>query len=350
MSQSYRQLRLDEREAIFRMKDARLPVSRIAERLGRHPSTIYRELRRNFFFDEDSYFRGYFPSVAHKLASDRRVPGRKLARNPELASYVIDGLHRCWSPEQIAGRLRFACQNDLRVSHETIYQYVYGMEGKRQELYRLLPWSRRRRRPRRGRKPRGLQIPLANGIDQRPADIAERETFGHWEGDLVQFRKVYGKANLTSLVERKSRYAVLWRNPSRSSAGVMAGIDRQLAPLPPVLRRTVTFDRGTEFAAYPTLHRKLGINSYFCEPRAPWQKGGVENFNGRLRRFLPSDTDIAALDEAAIEAISNRINRTPRKCLGYRTPEEVLMDQIAMHTASSSSPPGVGLAPPQVKC
>jgi IS30 family transposase len=337
MSQCYRQLRLDEREAIFRMKDARLPVSRIAERLGRHPSTIYRELRRNFFFDEDSYFRGYFPSVAHKLASDRRVPGRKLARNPELASYVIDGLHRCWSPEQIAGRLRFACQNDLGVSHETIYQYVYGVEG-------------RRRRPRRGRKPRGLQIPLANGIDQRPADIAERETFGHWEGDLVQFRKVYGKANLTSLVERKSRYAVLWRNPSRSSAGVMAGIDRQLAPLPPVLRRTVTFDRGTEFAAYPTLHRKLGINSYFCEPRAPWQKGGVENFNGRLRRFLPSDTDIAALDEAAIEAISNRINRTPRKCLGYRTPEEVLMDQIAMHTASSSSPPGVGLAPPQVKC
>jgi IS30 family transposase len=145
MSHCYRQLRLDEREAIFRMKDARLPVSRIAERLGRHPSTIYRELRRNFFFDEDSYFRGYYPSVAHKLASDRRVPGRKLVRNPELASYVIDGLHRCWSPEQIAGRLRFACQEDLRVSHETIYQYVYGTEGMRQELYRLLPWSRRRR-------------------------------------------------------------------------------------------------------------------------------------------------------------------------------------------------------------
>ena len=296
MSHCYRQLLLDEREALFRMKDAKLPVSRIAERLGRHPSTIYRELHRNFFYDEDSYYCGYFPSVAHKLASDRRVPGRKLARNPALASYVIDGLHRCWSPEQIAGRLRFGCQNGLRVSHETIYQYVYGVEGKRQEHYRLLPWSRRRRRPRRGRKPRGLQIPLANGIDQRPADIAERVDFGHWEGDLVQFRKVYGKANLTSLVERKSRYAVLWRNPSRSSAGVMAGIDRQLAPLPPVLRRTVTFDRGTEFAAYPSLHRKLAMDSYFCEPRSPWQQGGVENFNGRLRRFLPSDTDIAVLD------------------------------------------------------
>ena len=246
--------------------------------------------------------------------------------------------------------MRIACQDDLRVSHETIYQYVYGTEGKRQELYRLLPRSRRRRRPRRGRKPRGLQIPLANGIDQRPADITERVDFGHWEGDLVHFRKVYGKANLTSLVERKSRYAVLWRNPSRSSAGVMAGIDRQLAPLPSALRQSVTFDRGTEFAAWPTLHRRLGMESYFCEPRSPWQKGGVENFNGRLRRFLPSDTDIAAMEGAAIEAICARLNRTPRKCLGYRTPEEVLIDEIARHTVQSSSPPGVGLAPPPVKC
>ena len=146
-SPRYRQLLLDVREALFRMKDASLPVSRIAEQLGRYPSTIYRELRRNFFYDEDSYFRGYFPSVAHKLASDRRVPGRKLARNLELASYVIDGLHRCWSPEQIAGRLRFSCQDDLRVSHETIYQYVYGAEGKRQESEPKLGKGHGRHRP-----------------------------------------------------------------------------------------------------------------------------------------------------------------------------------------------------------
>jgi IS30 family transposase len=151
--------------------------------------------------------------------------------------------------------------------------------------------------------------------------------FGHWEGDLVAFRQVYGKANLTSLVERKSRFAVLWRNPSRGSAGVMAGICGQLGPCPSALRQTVTFDRGTEFAAYPTLRSELGMTSYFCEPKSPWQKGGVENFNGRLRRFLPSDTDIAAMDAAVIEAICAQLNNTPRKCLGFRTPLEVFVEE-----------------------
>jgi IS30 family transposase len=327
MSQCYRQLRLDEREALYRMKAAKLPVSQIAAALGRHRSTIYRELRRNYFYDEDAYFRGYFPLVADKLARDRRAPGRKLARNPDLAKYVINGLQSCWSPEQIAGRLRLDDDSGFRVSHETIYRYVYGPEGKRQDLYRLLPRSRRRRRGRGGRKPRGVKIPLANGIDQRPAAIADRMEFGHWEGDLVAFRQVYGKANLTSLVERKSRFAVLWRNPSRGSAGVMAGICGQLGPLPSALRQTVTFDRGTEFAAYPTLRSELGMTSYFCEPKSPWQKGGVENFNGRLRRFLPSDTDIAAMDAAVIEAICAQLNNTPRKCLGFRTPLEVFVEE-----------------------
>ncbi|MBV1692228.1 IS30 family transposase [Novosphingobium sp. G106] len=194
MSHCYRQLRLPEREALFRMKAAKLPVRKIAAELGRHPSTIYRELRRNYFFDEDAYFRGYFPSVAHKLARDRRVPGRKLERNPELANYVIDRLRSCWSPEEIAGRLRLAGDSGFRVSHETIYRYVNGAAGKQQDLYRLLPWSRRRRRPRGGRKPHGLKIPLTNSIGQRPMAIARRDEFGHWEGDLVAFRQVYGKS------------------------------------------------------------------------------------------------------------------------------------------------------------
>jgi IS30 family transposase len=151
------------------------------------------------------------------------------------------------------------------------------------------------------------------------------------------------------MVERKSRFVMLWRNPSRTSAGVMAGIEAKLAPLPSSLRQSITFDRGTEFAAYGTLRSRMGMDSYFCEPRSPWQKGGVENLNGRLRRFLPLDVDIAALPVDAIEAVSARLNDTPRKCLEYRTPREVLAETMAVHGAKDDGSSGVGLAPPRMK-
>ena len=326
----YRQLRLDEREIIWRMNDARLSVGSIAARLGRHPSTIYRELRRNYFFDEDPYFRGYFGSVAHDKARRRRQCGGKVTRNPRLAAYIVDGLARAWSPEQIAGHARRQTAGGLSVCHETIYQYVYSPEGRRQELGRQLPRARKTRRRRYARKPRGLNIPLANTIAERPREIGDRQQFGHWEGDLVAFRLEFGKANLTSLVERRSRYIALTRNPSRHSSGVMAGIQRCLRPLPAALRRSITFDRGTEFAAFAVLKASLGMTSYFCKPSAPWQKGSVENSNGRIRRFLPLDTDIASTTELELRTIVDRLNRTPRKCLGYRTPLEVLDEQIAL--------------------
>lgn len=132
MGAQYRQLGRDDRETISRLTDARIPVRRIAAELGRHPSTIYRELRRNFMHDEEPFFRGYFPNVAQRYAANRRAPGRKLVRDPELAAKVIDGLRKSWSPEQIAGRLRHS--GSRRVCHETIYRYVYGEEGKRQAL------------------------------------------------------------------------------------------------------------------------------------------------------------------------------------------------------------------------
>ena len=346
MAARYHHLCLDERETLFRLKDARQPVRAIAARLGRHPSTIYRELRRNFMFDEEPYYRGYWPNVAQRYAARRRAPGAKLQRDPELASMVIDGLRKSWSPEQIAGRLRRS--GGRHVCHETIYRYIYGEDGKRQQLYQLLPWARRRRRPRSGRKSHGLKIPHNNCIAQRPANISDRSEFGHWEGDLVMFRRQYGKANLTSAVERKSRFVVLWRNPSRTSVGVMAGIQAKLGPLPPSHRRSITFDRGTEFAAYRVLRSRLGLESYFCEPKSPWQKGGVENLNGRLRRFLPLDVDIAALPVEAIEAVSARLNNTPRKCLGYRTPREVLNESMTSQPVRTDGPSGVGLAPPRM--
>lgn len=329
MVRAFNHLTLDERRLLARLRDAGVPVSRIAERLGRHVSTIYRELKRNHFADDVLVdVTGYFAVVANDFAKERRARGAKLRRDPGLAAFVVDRLRAAWSPEQIAGHLRRRSSGP-RICHETIYRHVYGPDGRRDELFRLLPTGRRRRRPRFARKPRGLFVPEANTIAVRPATIGQRTDFGHWEGDLVAFGKEFGKANLTSLVERKSRFLVLARNPSRHSAGVMSGIASRLGELPPLARRSITFDRGTEFAFFSTLKRDLGIDSWFCKPQAPWQKGSVENTNGRLRRFLPRHTDLATVSERDLRAIGERLNATPRKCLGFRSPREVLEEWLA---------------------
>ncbi|QNE07747.1 IS30 family transposase [Croceicoccus marinus] len=331
MPQKYHHLSLAEREKISRMHAAAVSVCRIAVELGRHPATIYRELRRNFFYDEEPWFRGYFGRTAHSKAASRRVRGGKVMRDRALALHIVDRLAQCWSPEQIAGHLRLDPSGRHRVCHETIYQFVYGSEGRRLGLWHQLPRQRKVRRPRYARKPRGLNIPPANTIAERPKQIGERVEFGHWEGDLIAFRQEFGKANLTSLVERRSRYIVLERNPSRHSRGVMEGIQRHLTPSPQHLRQSITFDRGTEFAAFAMLKASLGMTTYFCKPSAPWQKGSVENSNGRIRRFLPLDADISRMTEAELASLTDRLNNTPRKCLGFRTPAEVFNEQIVAH-------------------
>jgi IS30 family transposase len=189
-------------------------------------------------------------------------------------------------------------------------------------------WADRQKRRGRvyARKPRGLSIPEANTIGKRPAEIGERTTFGHWECDLVAFRQVFGKHNITSLVERRSRYLFISRNPSRHSANIMAGLVRDLGPLPPACRRSITFDRGTEFAGFPSLKQSLCAQSYFCAPSAPWQKGTVENTNCRLRRL---DLDVSTKTAEELAALARRMNATPRKCLGFRTQTEVFSEFVA---------------------
>jgi IS30 family transposase len=168
-----------------------------------------------------------------------------------------------------------------------------------------------------------LNIPEENTIKRRPAEIEQRANFGHWECDLMGFRQEFGKHKLTTLVERSSRYLILANNPSRHSAGVMSRITHGLSPLPPACRQSITFDRGTEFASYMALSKQLSMQSYFCAPQAPWQKGTVENTNGRLRRFLPLDTDLARRTTEDLTALARRMNATPRKCLQFKTPAEV---------------------------
>lgn len=334
MGARYDHLTLDERRLIYRLREARLGVPRIAERLGRHRSTIYRELRRNWHRDaEIREMNGYYPTVAHGTAAGRRSRLSKLQQNTVLARRVVESLTMAWSPEQIAGRLRLDGPGASRVCHETIYRFVYGPQGRADALYRLLPSRRRRRRARYARKPKGLFIPDENTIKRRPADINERLTPGHWECDLVGFRQVFGQHKITTLVERVSRYVILARNQSRHSAGVIAGIETGLTAFSPEWRRSITFDRGSEFTGYAKLKARLGLQSYFCAPQAPWQKGTVENTNGRLRRFLPMETDLATKTDAELTALAHHMNATPRKCLGFRTPAEVFASWMTAHAA-----------------
>jgi IS30 family transposase len=183
-----------------------------------------------------------------------------------------------------------------------------------------------------------VTIPPEATFAQRPAEIAARNTFGHWEGDLVMFRRAHGQRNVLSMVERQTRFTILRVQPSRHSRPIMTGLADDLAGLPASARRTVTFDRGTEFAAYPALKTSLGMDAYFCAPQAPWQKGTVENTNGRLRRFLPLDADITGRSTADLRALAAQMNATPRKCLGFMTPAEAFAASVRACKAWSSDP------------
>ncbi|MBB4320718.1 IS30 family transposase [Agrobacterium tumefaciens] len=329
MSGCYSQLTLADRRLLHRLVDQKVTINEMARRLGRHRSTIYREIRRNTFHDRDlPQYTGYFGTIADQLTRERRRRLRKLRRHPDLRADVIRQLKARWSPEQIAGRLLSEGISPVRVSAETIYRFIYSKEDYALGLYQYLPEARRKRRPLRSRKPRDGAFPASHRISQRPDFIGDRSRFGHWEGDLIIFERPFGHANVTSLVERKSRYTVLIKNPSRHSRPIMDKIIRAFSSLPACARQSFTFDRGTEFAAFRALEDGIGARSWFCDPSAPWQKGAVENANKRIRRFLPSNTDLSQMSQATSNQVARILNNQPRKCLGYRTPAEAFMAHL----------------------
>ena len=284
------------------MLNANVPVSKIAAEIGRHRSSVYREIKRNYFNDEElPYLNGYYGMVAQREAAKRRARRRKLVRLEDLRSHVIAQLKIGWTPEQIAGRLGFDDQ-PVRVSHETIYAYVYSAEGQSEQLARHLPSRRKKRQPRFARRPRGQVFPPDRSIHERPDYVKTRETFGEWEGDLMIFERSQGTMNVASLVERKTRFAVLFRNNDRSSPHFINKLMDVMNPLPQPARKSITFDRGFEFRAWRKLKSGFGTDSWFCDPQAPWQKGSVENLNKRACRYLPRDTQLAALSNRNMKA------------------------------------------------
>jgi IS30 family transposase len=328
MGRCYPHLSFQERIKIAKWREAKMPVPEIADRLGRAPSTIYRELKRNIFSDKElPELNGYYAMNAQGMYEKRRTVRRKLIVYPQLKAVVEDRLKAGWSPEQIAGRMRLE-QHPIRVSHETIYRFAYSSDGRDEQFYRHLPEHRRRRRPRGYRRQNRTHIFDSQSLARRPECVATRVEFGHWECDLMMFRKEHGKVNVTSLVERVSRYTVVMRNEDRQSKPIMEALIQGLAPLPADARQSITFDRGTEFSAWEHLKAGIGADAWFCDPQAPYQKGTVENTNNRLRKYLPRSTEPTALTNRYLRSICQRLNSTPRKCLGYRTPAEVFETKL----------------------
>jgi IS30 family transposase len=322
MGRSYAQLSLEERCTISRLQAEGGSIRQIAAALDRAPSTILRELRRN-----RGRQVGYKPAYAQDQARARRWQGSRLERQPELRRTVLDQLKRCWSPEQIAGRLAREAGKPV-ISHETIYRFIYAQIARTQDftwrLYLPRAKSRRGRRGKKGGSPASFikaRVPIA----LRPAEVAGRLAAGHWEADLMLFAK-YGQAILT-LHERHSRFLLASRPPNRAAALIAERLVALFEALPGGLRQTVTFDNGTEFARHYQLH-PLGMATFFCDPHAPWQKGGIENAIGRMRRLIPRKTDLATLSDKRFLSLLRTYNNTPRKCLDYRTPAEIFTDQL----------------------
>jgi len=332
MGEHYGQLTLEERCKLAELHQAGQSLRQIAAALDRSPSSLSRELKRN-----RGARIGYKPTYAQEQANARRWTGSRLDRNAELRDLVLQRLERGWSPEQIAGWLT-RTRAAIRISHESIYRFIYDQIRRtndgawRHYLPRAKYKRGRRRRP--NRSPASL-IKGRVSIALRPPEIDLRDTFGHWEADLMLFAAP-GQAILVSQ-ERKSRALLSAKQPGKAARPAALRLLAWFTAIDPQLRKSITFDNGTEFAQHLLLVDQLGIQTFFCDPHSPWQKGTIENAIGRLRRFLPRSTDITAIDDDALNACIAAYNNTPRKCLGFLTPAEVLLAQL-LHFKCESTP------------
>jgi transposase, IS30 family len=332
MGQCYGQLSLEERVEIYRLHASGKSQNEIASALDRAPSTISRELRRNSR-PTKVWAGGYEPVRAQQLAERRRRwDGRfKLARQPDLRNRVGKRLAMGHSPEQIAGRLALE-HGRVIISHESIYRFIYHRAAQKDCWHRLLPRRKRRRGHRPGRSPASL-IKQRRSITERPAEVEGRGTPGHWEADFMLFARC--GQGLLVLHERQTRFNMVHQPLDRKAVRTARTIGRQLRKLPQAMRKTVSFDNGNEFAEHHRLHQTLGVQTFFCDPHSPWQKGGVENSIGRLRRLLPRKTDLKLITAADLKRHVQRLNDTPRKCLDFKTPAEAfsaLKSIVALQT------------------
>jgi len=332
-----RRLTLEERQKIEVFWGLGFGVRNIAERIGRCPSTVSRELRRPVPSRRSRLEYRALPAHIHAFGRARRRRPRKLVTGSPLRAEVARLLRLDYSPGQIAGRLKREHPGDkaMQVSHETIYQalFVQGKGGLRAEVAAAVRCGRaRRRRPRcRDGDLRG-KIPGMISISQRPAEAADRAVPGHWEGDLIIGKN--GTSAVATLAERASRFALIIALPhGKTAAAVADALAGRITALPAALRRSLTWDQGKEMSGHAAFTVATGLPVYFADPHSPWQRGTNENTNGLIRYYLPKGTDLSRYTQDQLDAIAGKLNTRPRKTLGYRTPAEALNDLLVATAA-----------------
>ncbi|MFD4257683.1 IS30 family transposase [Streptomyces sp. NPDC058534] len=311
-------------------------VRQIAAELGRSPSTISREIRRNGMpLRGDASRWAYRPFAAQARADARRPrpkPG-KISRNPRLRTFIQDRLDLRWSPEQICQALRtqFPRRPEMHVVHETVYQalYVQGRGELRRELAQALRTGRARRKPRHQAQQRRTRFrdPMVM-ISERPAEAEDRAVPGHWEGDLIIGKD--GASAIGTLVERSTRYVLLLHLPNgRSTELVRDALVETVQTLPAHLKRSLTWDQGSEMGRHREFTVATDIPVYFCDPASPWQRGSNENTNGLLRQYFPKGTDLSVHSREHLATVATELNGRPRKTLDWETPAERLHKLLA---------------------
>lgn len=321
-----RTLTASDREEISRGVAAQASFAAIGRRLQRPTSTISREVRRH---GGPLRYRAAAADHAAWRRARRPKPCR-LAQQPRLRTLVAAGLARDWSPQQIAAWLRRRYRDNpaMHVSHETIYRSLFVQA--RGVLKRALMQHLRRagslRRPRHRLARTHTRIADLVSIRERPAEATDRAVPGHWEGDLLRGAH---HSHIATLVERHSRFVMLVRTPQIDAPSVARTLARHIRQLPPQLRRSLTWDRGSEMAAHRQFTMATDVQVYFCDPQSPWQRGSNENTNGLLRQYFPEGTDLRTFSQAQLNRIADRLNTRPRKTLDYETPADRLAAAVA---------------------
>jgi len=316
----------DQRNQIQRGLNQGLSIRGIARQLGRSPSTISREIQRGRVEET------YDAVCGREEAQRRRRKGvRKLTEGSPLTLAVTHAiLQRKWSPEQIAGRLRMDYPEDKQwhVSHETIYQFIYAHPAGelRKTLIAGLRRGHSKRKPRTRGKDRRGGITNMRSIRERPEEAQAREVPGHWEGDLI--KGAFNASAIGTLVDRSSRFVILARVEDATAEAILESFTRRLRTLPKSFRQTLTYDQGREMARHQELERNTGIRVYFADPHSPWQRPTNENTNGLLRQYFPKGTDLSEYSQRRLTQVAEELNNRPRKSLGFRTPAEVMAQQI----------------------